>query len=205
VGLQYYDLFALVYDFFTSPAHREHRVEAVRQLRAEPEQTILDAPCGTGGNFAFLEEHVGAAGRILGCDYSPGMLRKAGARVRKRGWNNVTLVEADARTLNAETFGIDEVDAAICMLGLTVVPDWEIVFERTYGLVKPGGRYVAMDLYLDGKPTSRFADWFFGIVASADSTRRFWEPLEKLAVDYDERDYPFFGGVARVVSATKPA
>ena len=92
------------------------------------------------------------------------------------------------------------------MLGFTVIPDWEMVFERTWDLLAPGGRYVVMDLFLEGKRTQPVRRrlvprrW-----RSADSTRRFWEPLERRVDDFEMYDDPVFGGVARIVAGTKAA
>jgi hypothetical protein len=60
-----------------------------------------------------------------------------------------------------------------------------------------------MDLYLAGKRTSRLSNAFFGRVANADSTRRWWEPLEKHLDDLARRDFWWPGGVARIVAGTK--
>ena len=202
---RHYDVFALFYDLTTEPLHRQHRIDAVDLLRLQPGQTVLDVPCGTGANFRFLHAGVTGNGRILGVDVSPGMLRKARAKIERAGWEHVTLVESDARLVGPDLLGVHRVDAVISMLGFTVMPDWEIVFERTWDLLAPGGRYVVMDLFLEGRRTSRFADAFFHVAARADSTRRFWEPLERRVDDFELRDDAVFGGVARTVAGTKAA
>ncbi len=176
--IQHYDVFSSVYDLTTEPLHRQHRIDAVEMLHLRTGQTVLDVPCGTGANFPFLNLGVGRTGRIVGCDFSPGMLSRARAKIDRAGWGHVTVIESDARLITRDLLATPTIDAVISMLGMTVMPDWEDVFDRTYGLLAAGGRYVVMDLFLEGKRTSRFADRFFSIVANADSTRRFWEPLE---------------------------
>src|SRR4051794_19676978 len=165
--IQHYDVFALFYDLTTEPLHRRHRIEAVELLGLQPGQTVLDLPCGTGANFPFLHAGVTASGRILGLDASPGMLKKARAKIDRAGWEHVTLFEADARLVGPEILDVAQVDAVISMLGLTVLPDWEQVFQRTWDLLVPGGRFVVMDLFLEGKRTSRAADAFFHVAAKA--------------------------------------
>ena len=199
----HYEVFSRFYDLVTEPLHHQHRIDAVDLLRLRPGQTVLDVPCGTGANFPLLDRGVTGTGRIVGVDRSPGMLRKARAKVDRAGWCHVTLVEADARIVGPDLLGFVRVDAVISMLGFTVIPDWEAVFERTWELLAPGGRYVVMDLFLDGKRTSRFADALFGVLAQADSTRRFWEPLERRVDDFEVHDDSIFGGVARIVAGTK--
>lgn len=203
MGVQHYDIFSPMYDAVTGGFHRSHRAEAVAQLRLEPGQTVLDAPCGTGASLPLIAARTGPLGRLIGVDFSPGMLRQARRRVERKQLTNTTLVEGDAREIDHDMLGVRHVDAVLCMLGLTVIPDWETVVERTLKALRPGGRYVAMDLYLAGKRTSRVSNAFFGGVANADSTRRWWEPLEASLLDVERRDFWWLGGVARVVAGTK--
>lgn len=203
--MQHYDVISSGYEYLTEKLHGRHRVEALDLLRPESGASVLDVPTGTGANLPLLMDRVGSTGHVCAVDYSAGMLARARAKVREAGWSNVRLVEADARELDAELIGRDHVDAAICMLGLSVVPDWPEVFQRMYDLVRPGGRVVVMDLYLDGKRSSGIANTYYRLIAQADSRRRFWEPLEQQADDFQRIDHNWFGGVARIVAGTKPA
>lgn len=202
--MNHYDVISWGYEYFTELLHGRHRREAVGLLRLEPGQSVLDVPCGTGANFPLLQERIGPSGHVVASDFSAGMLARAQAKVGKAEWGNVRLVQADAREITAEALGVTEVDAVICMLGLSVVPDWEVAFERMYGVLRPGGRCVIMDLYLDGRPTSGLANRYYEVIAQAHSRRRFWEPLQADAIDFATSDHGWFGGVARIVAGTKP-
>jgi ubiquinone/menaquinone biosynthesis C-methylase UbiE len=202
--MQHYDVFSWVYEYGTEKLHGRHRLKAIDLLQLQPGATVLDVPTGTGANLPLLIERIGPSGQIIAIDYSPGMLARAKTKVRDAGWDNVKLIEADARTLDADMVGVEQVDAAICMLGLSVVPDWTEVFQRMFNLVRPGGRIVVMDLYLDGKRTSGAANVYYQLLAKADSRRRFWEPLEAQVEDLETIDHNWFGGVARIVAGTKP-
>lgn len=203
--MQHYDLFSWVYEYGTEKLHGLHRLEAVELLQLRPGTTVLDVATGTGANLPLLIERIGSSGRICGIDYSPGMLARARSKVRNAGWDNVNLIEADARMLDSALVGLQQVDAAICMLGLSVVPDWPDVFQRMLELVRPGGRVVVMDLHLDGKRSSGVANAYYHLLAKADSRRRFWEPLEQQVDDLEIIDHRWFGGVARIAGGTKPA
>ncbi|MGY1739123.1 MULTISPECIES: class I SAM-dependent methyltransferase [unclassified Blastococcus] len=203
--MQHYDVFAWVYESGTEFLHGGHRREAVELLRLQRGQTVLDVPTGTGASLPLLRERVGPYGRVVGVDYSPGMLSRARAKVRDAGWRNVSLVQADARQLDADLIGAGQVDAAICVLGLSVVPDWQDVFQRMFDLVRPGGRIAVMDLYLDGRRESGVANTYYRLLAQADQRRRFWEPLERQVTDPETIDHRWFGGVARIVGGTKPS
>ena len=151
---RHYDLIAWGYESLTELLHGRHRLEAVGLLNLREGQSVLDVPCGTGANLPLLEDRVGPSGRVLASDFSAGMLARAQAKVDREGWRNTTLVQADARELTGSAFDVESVDAVICMLGLTVIPDWERAFDRMWDLLAPGGRFVIMDLYLDGTPLS---------------------------------------------------
>ncbi len=209
--MNWYDLISPLYDISgTSWVYRPMRQETIRQLRLAPGQTVLDVACGTGLNFGLILEGIGPAGTLIGVDYSAGMLRKARQRVRRQGWdkNRVYLIQADARTLSWDLLDsalpvkVTRIDRVLCTLGLSVVPDWEVVFARSFDLLAAGGRYAIMDGYLE-KPglMARIAE----VIFAGDATRRFWEPLQGRSQDYEERTFPFFlGSRIFVVSGTKP-
>lgn len=201
--MQHYDVFATVYESGTELLHGRHRNEAIDLLRLQPGDSVLDVPTGTGANLPLIIPRVGAEGRIVGVDASPGMLARARRKASSANWENVHLIEGDARRLDVELVGLDRFDAAICMLGLSVIPDWTDVFQRMFDLVRPGGRVVVMDLYLDGKRTSGVANTYYRLLAQADSRRRFWEPLERAVDDLEIIDHRWFGGVARIVAGSK--
>lgn len=56
--------------------------EVVHYLDPRPGQTIVDATVGAGGHSRLLAERVGPAGRIIGLDQDPEMLRVAEQRLR---------------------------------------------------------------------------------------------------------------------------
>lgn len=93
-----YDSWARLYDWnpvldLVRPARRR----AVAAMGLEPGDTAVDMGTGTGANLPHLREAVGPDGHVLGLDISPGMLARARRRVRRAGWDNVTLVEGDVR------------------------------------------------------------------------------------------------------------
>jgi ubiquinone/menaquinone biosynthesis C-methylase UbiE len=106
---------------------------------------VLELACGPGVNFPLLERAIGTSGKLTALDYSQEMLAAARERALGEGWQNVELVQGDAaRTeLPAESF-----DAALCTLGLSVIPDHQAAIARVLAALKGGGRFVV----LDGRP-----------------------------------------------------
>ena len=74
-----------------------YREQAVRALAPAPGETIVDVGCGTGLNFALIEQGIGPAGRLIGLDVSPEMLERARERVEEHGWENVVLLQGGAQ------------------------------------------------------------------------------------------------------------
>lgn len=119
--------------------YRRHAVEALGEIDGA---TVLDVGCGTGRNFPLLVPRVGARGRIVGIDYSNGMLERARRRVDARGWPNVELIRGDAVTLENVP---DPVDAVVSVWCLGIVYDLEAALERIIDVLRPGGALAILD------------------------------------------------------------
>lgn len=206
----WYDLFSFTYDRSLEALYRPYRARVVEALRLAPGAAVLDLACGTGQNFDLLHAAVGPAGRVVGVDASAGMLRQARRRSARAGWANVALLQADAQRLTPDVLraatGLAEVDHAVCTLGLTAVPDWTAAFDRSFALLRPGGRYVIFDVHAaDRTLQTRLVE----LVARADLSRRVWEPLQRACPDaHVERldgDPRVFGGHLFLAHGTKPA
>lgn len=71
------------------------RTAAVESLDLSPGDAVVDVACGTGLNFAAIEQRIGPEGKLYGVDLSADMLERAAERVQRSSWRNVELVEAD--------------------------------------------------------------------------------------------------------------
>lgn len=206
----WYDLFSLFYDRALEDLYAPFRPAAVEALGLEAGARVLDLPCGTGQSLPGLVEAVGPRGRVLGVDASGGMLRKARRRVEAHGWENVVLREATAAEVDAASveaaLGGPGLDGALCALGLTALPDWEATFDRLFGLLRPGGRFVLFDVYA---PEPTRASRRVERVARADLSREAWRPLEAASGEFSrvvlEADPATFGGELYVAAGSRPA
>ncbi len=95
-----YDSWARLYDWFARATASVGGVRAgcVSALDLDPGDTVVEFGCGPGVNIPALREAVGPDGRVVGVDISEGMLGRARGLVDRRGWENVSLVRADAAT-----------------------------------------------------------------------------------------------------------
>jgi demethylmenaquinone methyltransferase/2-methoxy-6-polyprenyl-1,4-benzoquinol methylase len=121
---------------------RAQRVRAVRALGLRQGDTVVEVACGTGRNFALIEEVIGPDGRIVGVDLTDAMLARANDRIETHGWSNISLVQADAADFTFPT----GVDAILSTYALTQVPECGEVIAHGAAALSEGGRWVVLDL-----------------------------------------------------------
>jgi ubiquinone/menaquinone biosynthesis C-methylase UbiE len=107
----YYDRFSRYYDRFVA-FHSRDAQEVARKFLADllPMRnggSVLDICTGTASLLSHLQAKVGRGGRVVGVDFSHGMLKVA--REKTRTFPNVTLVEADAAHLPFARGGFDAI------------------------------------------------------------------------------------------------
>lgn len=200
--MNWYDLIAPLYDIGATGSGGPRR-HAVDRLLLQPGDVVLDVACGTGLNFQLVRNKIGPDGLLIGLDFSSGMLVKARGKVERDGWQNVRLIRADAQMVSSELLSehgrFPGVDKVLCTLGLSVVPDWEEVFRRSWALLTPGGRYAIMDWYVESR---NLFSWFLNHISQGDVSRMSWAPLGREAEDYSHQTFVF--GNVFVAAGTKP-
>ena len=138
---KHYDFTSQLYPAPGYP-HRAHRRKAVRALGLRPGHTVVDIACGTGLNFALIEQAIGPEGRIVGVDLTDAMLAQAQHRTEVNGWTNVSLVQADAAVFDFPS----GIDAILSTYALTQVPDCGEVIARGAEALTGGGRWAVLDI-----------------------------------------------------------
>jgi len=118
------------------------RRRAVASLRLTPGSQVLDLGCGAGSSLELLAAAVGPQGSVLGIDASPGMLGRAAALARSRGWSNVELRKADASNLDLEP---DSFDGALCALSLSAIAGHRAAIESVRGALRAGRSLAVVD------------------------------------------------------------
>lgn len=200
--MKWYDVIAPFYDRAIERTYLPYRQMAVQALHLRPGEIVLDIGCGTGLNFELIMNSIGTRGTLIGVDSSIKMIEQARKKAEQHGWKNVHLFQLDARNLVRSDFesltgSRISINCVICTLGLSVFPDWQAVFERSFGLMENGGRYCIMDIYNE-KVTLRTR--IVNILAKADNSRRVWEPLKRCD-DYNEERYPSSHGDTVVIAS----
>ena len=137
---RHYDAAAAVFDLL-GLARREYREQAVAALDLHAGSRVLDIGCGTGLNLPLLERVVGPSGTIFGVDLSDEMLIQACERVRRGGWRNVRLTQADAAVYEFPP----ALDGVISTFALTLVPEFDDLVRRGADALAQGGRFAVLD------------------------------------------------------------
>ena len=208
--MPWYDWFASYYDHTVERVYAPYRAQAAAALQATPGAHVVDLACGTGPNFGHLVAAVGEHGRVVGVDFSAGMLQRATRRAAQHGWSQVTTLRQDARTVRQEDLDTAcgapvRLAGVLVTLGLSVVPEWESVVRQIYELLLPGGRFVVFDVH-----TRRWVPttWIVRLTAQADTKRRAWPLFERLGAEVNWRYLAgsphVHGGTPYLLVARKP-
>jgi len=190
-NMKWYDIFSNFYDNSLEKLYFDSRKRAIELLDLNDGQNVIDVACGTGANF----KHIYVTNKnvtIYGTDFSTGMLRKAEDQIRKNSWQNIFLFQSDARKLSLSlikelTTNKIKFDRVICVLGLSVIPEWETVLDNLLGLLNENGKIVIVDVFAEKR---NFNTWLVEKIANADLNRRIWQTLETKTVNFHQEYLP---------------
>lgn len=181
-----------------------YRRDTIAALGLKPGDTVVELGCGTGLNFAHVQQRIGPQGRLIGVDLTDAMLRVARERVAREGWRNVELVQADI----AQWHIPEGVDAVFSTLALTLVPEYDEVIRHVSRALRPGGKMAVLDM----KDPPRWPRWLvqffawlnkpFGVSLDL-ADRHPWESMAGYLKVTTFREY--FGGALYLCTATRPA
>jgi demethylmenaquinone methyltransferase/2-methoxy-6-polyprenyl-1,4-benzoquinol methylase len=135
--------------------HHRWRAYAVSKLNLKPGDSALDVCCGTGDFMAPLQMAVGAQGKVFGVDFCLPMLEVA----KKKDHPGVTLGDACQLPIQANS-----VQAVSVGWGIRNVPDIDAAHRELFRVLKPGGRFVSLDMAVPRNPVIRVPSQFVGNV-----------------------------------------
>lgn len=165
--------------------------------------TVVEIGCGTGLNFARLEQAVGPDGRIIGLDISEAMLDVARARIRRAGWGNVDLVCRAA----ADYRFPDRVGGILATGVLTYEPEFDDVIARGAKALASGRRWVVLDYKMPDNWRRHLAPLFVALgsafgVSQALMERHVWKSVQRHL--RNTRMQELYGGFVYIVSGEAP-
>ncbi|MFZ0887975.1 MAG: class I SAM-dependent methyltransferase [Candidatus Binataceae bacterium] len=190
----YYDSFSRFYDLFVT-LHSRDRQSLARKFLVDwvPVQngaSVLDLCTGTGTLLTHLRAKVGPTGRVVGVDFSHGMLKVA--RQKTRSFSNVCLAEADAGDL---PFAIGTFGAVTCSHSFYELKGEtrDRALQEIVRVLRPEGAFLMMEHDVPANPFVRTLFYlrlaFMGAGRALTFLRHEQQGLER-----------YFGSVAKVVA-----
>ncbi|MBH0205561.1 MAG: methyltransferase domain-containing protein [Nitrospira sp.] len=138
-----YTSYAGFYDRIFGKVFHEGRESVIRNLDVQPHEHILEVGVGTGLALPMYPRHC----RIVGIDFSEGMLAKAKEKAEAHRLDHVQLHRMDAGAMEFEDDSFDTVVAAYVV---TAVPDYRKVVNEMIRVCRPGGRIIMLNHFSNG-------------------------------------------------------
>ncbi|KAL8799663.1 MAG: hypothetical protein Q9182_005733 [Xanthomendoza sp. 2 TL-2023] len=163
-----------------SPFHLHQAQEYIHCANLQPGQSLLDLACGTGLVTILAKQHLGPTAKVVGVDFSHGMLQIARQKTLEQGLD-ITYIEHDITDLGALELGT--FDAVTCASALLLMPDPLKAVKHWASLLAPNGRLLT-DVVIErdviapailteiGPKIGRSMAWDGSWVESEDSLRR---------------------------------
>ena len=140
--------------------------------------TVIDLGSGAGNDCFIARAETGAAGKVIGIDFTPAMIVKAKANAENLGYTNVEFRQGDIDNMPVAA---DVADVIVSNCVLNLVPDKAKVFKEMYRVLKPGGHFSISDIVLVGELPGNLkkdAEMYAGCVAGAIQKKAYLELIQ---------------------------
>jgi ubiquinone/menaquinone biosynthesis C-methylase UbiE len=167
-------------------------------------ERAVDLGSGSGLDAFFAAIQVGAAGRVVGVDFTDGQLAKARALAAQHGFDRVEFREGRIEQLPVEGASVD------CVISNGVInlsPDKERVFAEAARVLRPRGRLAIADIVSEQQLKESIvcdADLWASCIGGAAQQNAYHEAIEAAGlriVESRPNPYQFISQRARNASA----
>ncbi len=133
------------------------RREAILRSGIRAGERVLDVCSGTGELAFLLSRRVGPQGSVTGSDFCEEMLERA-RRKKGEGHANLSFILSDTKRL---PFRDNSFDAVTVSFGMRNIPDTALALREIDRVLKPGGRFVCLELTRPNYRWFRFLyEWY---------------------------------------------
>jgi phosphatidylethanolamine/phosphatidyl-N-methylethanolamine N-methyltransferase len=140
-----YEKLAHVYDLVFGPTLHPGRLEAIKKMKIQPGDSVLEVGVGTGINLSLYPSSCA----ITGIDLSPPMLDKARERILTKALRNCRVAEMDAAAMS---FADESFDIVYAPYLISVVSDPIKVAQEMRRVCRTGGRIVILNHFKSENP-----------------------------------------------------
>ncbi len=138
----YTRLFARIYDTFMRRIEKSVLGQRRKTLLEQLEGNILEIGAGTGVNFPYYH----AKARVLACEPSASMLKRAETQLDRLETSNIELIHAGLGDEQlAERLPKGGYDYIVCTLVLCTVPDLDAALKALQSWLKPTGQLIVLE------------------------------------------------------------
>ena len=128
---------------------------------------VIDLGSGAGNDAFIARNEAGAAGKVIGIDFTPAMIERARQNAEVRGFHNVEFRQGDIEHMPVSA-NVADVIVSNCVLNL--VPNKDGVFKEIFRVLKTGGHFSISDIVLVGQLPEKIrnaAEMYAGCVSGA--------------------------------------
>ena len=118
----------------------------IEALEVRPGERLLDLGAGTGVDALPVARALAPDGTLTAFDLQREMLDELVVRAEREGIDNIEVTQGDARRL---PYDDESFDGAYLVTVLGEIPDGDAALRELHRVVRPGGRVVVGEVFLD--------------------------------------------------------
>jgi arsenite methyltransferase len=167
-------------------------------------EAVIDLGSGSGMDVFFAAEQVGAAGSVVGVDFTEEQLEKARRIATESGYTQVEFREGRIERLPVDA---ESCDCVISNGVINLAPDKGAVFAEAFRVLRPGGRLAIADIVSEQQLKESIvcdADLWASCIGGAAQVDAYREAIEGSGLRIEEireNPYHFISERARDASA----
>lgn len=193
-----YKRLAPIYDLMMgNKLFRNARMKTFSMLEMQAGQKMLLVGVGTGEDLPYIDTDI----EITGIDLSECMLEKAKLKAK---CHRIKLMPMNAEIL---CFADNSFDVVVLSLILSVVENPDQALREAYRVLKPGGRVLVFDKFMNMPGNPNLARKVFNVLTSlmgTDITRRFEDIAQGFDLRVLNKEDSIMRGAYKIILLEKP-